>query len=47
VLVTVRFAHGHLARLARVDFDLFSNRLEPAPLAAPLAVLATMLTGRY
>jgi hypothetical protein len=47
VLVTVRFARGHLARLARADFDLFSPRLEPMPVATPLAVLATMLTGRY
>ncbi|MGE0653006.1 MAG: phytoene/squalene synthase family protein [Alphaproteobacteria bacterium] len=47
VLVTVRFARGHLARLARADFDLFSPRLEPTPAATPLAVLATMLTGRY
>lgn len=47
VLVTVRFARRHLARLARAEFDLFSPRLEPTPAAAPLVVLMTMLTGRY
>jgi phytoene synthase len=47
VLVTARLARGHLARLARADFNLFSKRLEPAPITTPLAVLATMVTGRY
>ena len=29
------------------DYDLFSGRLEPAPVSGPLSVLRAMMTGRY
>lgn len=47
VLASLRFADHHLARLGRAGFDVFSPRIAPLPLAAPLAVLRAMLTGRY
>lgn len=47
VLVLARFADRYLDRIATTDYDLFGGRLEPAPMAGPLHVLRTMMTGRY
>lgn len=47
VLVLARFAKAHLKKLRAAGYDLFSGRLEPAPVTAPLHVLRTMITGRY
>lgn len=47
VLVGTRIAESHVARLKRAGYDLFSDRLEPAPVTVPLIVLRAMVTGRY
>ena len=47
VLATARFAGHHLKRLEKARYDLFGGTLEAAPLSAPLAVLAALVTGRY
>lgn len=47
VLVLARFADAHLKKLRAAGYDLFSGRLEPAPVTGPLHALRAMMTGRY
>ena len=47
VLTLGRFAEGYLARVEAAAFDLFSARLESAPVSGPLHVLKSMVTGQY
>lgn len=47
VLVTARFAERHLARLEAAGYELFSGRLEAAPLALPFELLAALITRRW
>ncbi|MFM2129937.1 MAG: hypothetical protein RL477_1483, partial [Pseudomonadota bacterium] len=47
VLVAARFAERHFARLEKARYDVFSENLEPPPVALPLALAAAMLTRRW
>lgn len=47
ILALARLTDAYLKRLRTADYDLFSGRLEPPPVTAPLTVLRTMLSGRY
>lgn len=47
VTALARFCDAYLNRLAKREWEIFAAGVEPAPIAAPMAVLRAALTGKY